>query len=31
MQIDLAKPAINISTVEENTTHVVYCRLTETV
>jgi hypothetical protein len=31
IQIDLTKPAINISSVEEPITHVVYCRLTETV
>jgi hypothetical protein len=31
IQIDLAKPAVNVSSVEEPQTHVVYCRLTETV
>jgi hypothetical protein len=31
IQIDLSNPAVNISSVEELATHVVYCRLTETV
>jgi hypothetical protein len=31
VQIDLTMPAVNISSVEEPSTHVVYCRLTETV
>jgi hypothetical protein len=31
IQLDLAKPAVNVSSVEEYTTHVVYCRLTEIV
>jgi hypothetical protein len=29
MQIDLSKPAINISSIEEPASHVVYCRLVE--
>jgi hypothetical protein len=31
IQIDLNNPAVNISSVEESATHVVYCRLTETI
>ncbi|MDR1147609.1 MAG: hypothetical protein LBK66_03145 [Spirochaetaceae bacterium] len=31
IQIDLGKPAVNISSVEEPSVHVVYCRLTEVV
>ena len=31
IQVDLTKPAINVSSVEEPSTHIVYCRLTETV
>jgi hypothetical protein len=31
IQIDLVKPAVNISSVEEPAAHVVYCRLMETV
>lgn len=31
LQLDLTKPAINISAVENSQTHVVYCRLTEVI
>ena len=31
IQVDLNNPAVNVSSVEEPATHVVYCRLTETV
>jgi hypothetical protein len=31
MQIDMAKPAVNITSPEESDTHVVYCRLVEQV
>jgi hypothetical protein len=31
IQVDLNNPAINVSSVEEPATHVVYCRLTEVV
>jgi hypothetical protein len=31
IQIDLTKPAVNVSSIEEPNTHVVYCRLTEAV
>jgi len=31
IQLDLTKPTVNISSVEEASTHVVYCRLTEVV
>jgi hypothetical protein len=31
IQIDLTKPAVNVSSVEEPSIHVVYCRLTEAV
>ena len=31
IQIDLTKPAVNVSSVEEPATHVVYCRLMETI
>jgi hypothetical protein len=31
IQLDLTKPAVNVSSVEELATHVVYCRLTEAI
>jgi hypothetical protein len=31
IQVDLNSPAVNVSSVEESATHVVYCRLTETI
>jgi hypothetical protein len=31
IQLDLTKPAVNVSSVEESSIHVVYCRLTESV
>jgi hypothetical protein len=31
MQIDMSKPAVNITSPEESATHVVYCRLVEQV
>jgi hypothetical protein len=31
MQIDMSKPAVNITSPEEPTTHVVYCRLVEQI
>jgi hypothetical protein len=31
MQIDMSKPAVNITSPEEPATHVVYCRLVEQI
>ena len=31
IQVDLSNPAVNVSSIEEPATHVVYCRLMETV